>query len=182
MVATSRLGRLESRRARARVRRWSGVLALASCIAAGATGPARAAITDPDLALTAAHVEVGATVRVVSLEGLFPVEDQVQLPVPLQILVRSGTQYVRYDAADGVFTGVAPELADGLQAGEVPGLLAQGAPAAQARVLLLVPGRIDVLLPPSFPSGSAEVQLFVLDEDEGILSNALGVEIGEVLP
>lgn len=146
----------------------------AFCLASAASGTP----TDPTLVLTAAAGATGAVHRVVRIDGSFHAQDLVQLSYPLQVLVRSGTQYVRYDLSAGAVSGVAPELADGLQADEAEGLLGQGAPAAGARILFLGLGRIEVALPASFPAGPGEAQLFVIDEGTVVLSNALPVALG----
>jgi hypothetical protein len=142
------------------------------------TSPALATPTDPTLVLTAAAAATGTGHRVVRIDGSFHAQDLVQLAYPLQILVRVGTQYVRYDLSAGAVSGVAAELADGLQADEAEALLGEGAPAAGARVLFLGLGRLEVALPASFPAGSGEAQLFVIDEGEVVLSNALPVAVG----
>lgn len=128
--------------------------------------------------LTAAAAATGTSHRVVRIDGSFHAQDLVQLAYPLQILVRIGTQYVRYDLSSGAVSGVAAELADGLQADEAEDLLTQGAPAAGARVLFLGLGRIELALPASFPAGTGQAQLFVIDEGEVVLSNALTVAVG----
>jgi len=132
--------------------------------------------TDPFLALTGVSVEVGATARVVRLEGDFLTDDLVQLAYPIQILIREtalGASYVRYDTSLGAFTGVAPELLDGLAPEEASALLSQGSPSPDAKIVFLGSGRIELLLPASFPAGGAEVQLFVLETGQVILSNPL---------
>jgi hypothetical protein len=167
--------------------RLAGALAFGFGTAALAWAPAptaRATPTDPTLALTRALAAAGESHRLVRVEGSFHAEDLIQLAYPLQVLIRettSGTAYVRYDLSGSAATGVAPELADGLQADEAEGLLAQGGPAPAARVTFLGLGRIDLLLPASFPGGPAEVQLFVIDEGEPVLSNALPLTL-EVAP
>ena len=137
--------------------------------------------TDPFLALTGVSVEVGTTARVVRLEGEFLADDLVQLAYPLQILIREtapGARYVRYDTVAGAFTGVAPELSDGLAPGEAVALLGQGSPSPDAKIVFLGVGRIEVLLPALFPEGGAEVQLYVVEAGEPILSNPLPFAVG----
>jgi len=132
--------------------------------------------TDPALALTGVSVEVGATACVVRLEGDFLEDDLVQLAYPLQILIREtalGASYVRYDTSLGAFTDVAPELLDGLAPEEALALLGKGSPSPDATIVFLGSGRIELLLPASFPAGGAEVQLFVVDTGQVILSNPL---------
>jgi hypothetical protein len=155
-----------------RAARWSVLGAFCLAEAALATP------TDPTLALTAADFAGGAIHRVVRVDGSFQAQDLVQLAYPLQVLIHAGASYVRYDLSAGAFTGTAAELADGLQAGEAPGLLTKGTAADDAQVLFLGLGRLEVSLPAAFPSGPAAVQMFVIDEGETVLSNALPVSIG----
>lgn len=140
--------------------------------------PSMGTPTEPVLALSRVTSAVGASSRMVRIEGIFPGDDLVQIAYPLQILIRIGEQYVRYDVVQGAVGGSAPELADGLGSGEVAGLLGAGAPEANARVLFLGPDTIDVLLPAGFPSGAAEAQLFVLHGGtHPVLSNPLPLDI-----
>ena len=134
--------------------------------------------TDPTLVLVHASAVAGDSHRVVRADGSFHAQDLAQLAYPLQILIRettTGTGYLRFDLGGGgaAVTGSAAALADGLQADEAEALLAGGAPAAGAGVLFLGLGRLEVTLPAGFPAGPAEIQLFVIDEGQPILSNAL---------
>ena len=90
--------------------------------------------------------------------------------------------YIRFDLAGDAVTGVAPELANGLDADEAVALLSQGTPNEEAEVLFIGPGRIDVLLPADFPIGPAEAQLFVLEAGQPILSNPLPFGMGGSSP
>ena len=152
-------------------------------ICAGAiclTPAAFATPTDPTLVLTNASTATGALHRVVRADGSFHAQDLVQLAYPLQLLIRettTGTGYLRFDLPGAAAAGSAAELADGLQADEAEALLASGTFAPGARVLFLGLGRLEVLLPEDFPAGPAEIQLFVIDEGEAILSNALPIEL-----
>ncbi len=152
---------------------------LAVCVSASvATGTG----WNPTLALSDVVAEVGSTARSVRLSGEFPADDLVQLRYPVQILIREtgvGAHYVRYDLSAGAVTGVAPELADGLDATEALALLAMGTPSPDARVSFLAEGRIEVLLPASFPSGAAEAQLYVIEEGQTILSNSIPFDLPE---
>jgi len=154
-----------------------GVGAFAALAALSAAVPiATGTGTDPTLALTRVSVEAGSSARAVRLEGEFPADDLVQLAYPLQILIREtgpAARYVRYDTSAGVVTGVAPELFDGLAPDEAVALLGQGSPSPDAKILFLGGGRIEVLLPEAFPDGGAEVQLYVVEAGEPILSNPL---------
>jgi hypothetical protein len=156
-------------------------LFLATLVAPGAMGT----ITDPTLAVTSAVSVSGASARVVQVEGVFPSQALVQVDYPLQLLIRdtgSGTRYVRYDFAGGAVTGVAPELADGLDAGDVFSLLAQGDPAPEARVVFAAPGRIEVLLPASLATSQAEAQRFVGDQGTPFLSNPVPFAVEGLTP
>lgn len=129
--------------------------------------------------LTNASSATGALHRVVRVDGSFHAQDLAQLAYPLQVLIRettTGTEYLRFDlSGPSAATGTAAALADGLQANEAAALLGAGAPAAGAEVLFLGLGRLEVTLPAAFPAGPAEIQLFVIDEGQPILSNALPV-------
>lgn len=164
-----------------RTRLRAGLLA---ALGAVCLGPAAFATpTDPTLALTNASAATGAVHRVVRVDGSFHAQDLVQLAYPLQVLIREtsvGTHYLRYDLSGSAVTGSAAALADGLQADEAAALLGAGTPAAGAQVLFLGLGRLEVTLPASFPGGPAEIQLFVIDEGEAILSNTLPVVLGVV--
>ncbi len=137
--------------------------------------------TDPALAVASATVSGGSS-RVVVLRGIFPSDDLVQTGYPLQLLVRSlgnGTSYLRFDLGLQVLEGNEASLVDGLDAADVPGLLASGTPNPFARVIGLGPRRLDILLPASFPSGAAEVQLFVLEPGDTVpvLSNPFTIQV-----
>jgi hypothetical protein len=143
--------------------------------------PSWGTLTDPTLALVDATSHGDSGPRLLRLDGSFQALDMVQLAWPLQILVREttvGTGYVRFDVVNGPVTGIAAALADGLDAVDVPGLLAGGTPAADGEVVFLGVTRLEVLLPVSFPAGPAEVQLFVVDEGEAVLSNPLPLDVG----
>ena len=136
--------------------------------------------TDPTLAISDASALGKGGPRLLRIEGAFQALDLVQLEWPLQILVRettTGTTYVRFDVVLGPFSGDASELANGLDPADVPGLLAAGTPA-DGDVVFLGERRLEVLLPVSFPAGPAEVQLFVVDEGDVVLSNPFDVSVG----
>ncbi len=170
LMKRSRLMPIHRNRSASRVITGFTVAIAAIAFASTASGTG----TDPELALWRATCDVGDSSRTVRLEGEFPADDLVQLAYPLQVLIRDTGRspvYVRFDLAAGALNGVAPELADGLDANEAVALLAQGRPIEDAEVLFVGPGRIDILLPAGFPIGPAEVQLFVLEGDSLILSN-----------
>ena len=141
--------------------------------------------TDPTLILTRAIADVGASERIVRLEGVLPAEDLVQLPFPLHVLVREtqlGTDYVRYDLSSGAVSGSSPALLDGLDSGDVAALVLEGSASPDARVVLLARDRIELRLPDAFPWGSAEAILFIIHEGTPILSNPISFEIEAPAP
>lgn len=164
------------RSARSNVRASVAFLALLACPAILHAGP-----TDPTLVISSA-LAAGAPNRIVLVRGIFPGSDLVQNPYPLQCLVHSlvdGTAYVRFAIADQAYTGSDAALADGLDAADVPGLLAAGTVAPDGQVIGLRPDRLDVVLPASFPAGPAEVQFFVLEPGDTVpvLSNPFPVQV-----
>lgn len=144
-------------------------------------GIANAAITDPKLAIRSAVAETGVSSRLASIDGSFPADDLIQQPVPVQLIVFVGADYVRYDLSGGAATGSDPALLDGLDAQEAQALLGAGAPDPTARVVSVVPGRIEARLPDGFPSGHAVAQLFIVHEGDVILSNPFPLDV-EALP
>lgn len=164
-----------------RGRRRMTVLVLAAALFVG-SATVRAISTDPVLVLSRASAVSGVSERIVRLEGTFPAEDLVQVPFALQILLRettTGTQYVRWDISQGVFSGTAPELADGLQFAEVLSFSTQGVPTQGGDLVLLARDRIELRIPNGFPDGPAEAALFTIYEGSPILSNALTFVVGE---
>jgi len=136
--------------------------------------------TDPFLALRNAAVIDGSP-TILRIEGQFHSDDLAQVPFPLQILLRnmhSGSQYVRLDPVAGAVRGDEPALSDGLQIDDVAVLLATGSPEPAARLIELSEERIDFVLPDWFPFGPAQVQLFVWNEGDPVLSNPLLVTVG----
>ena len=78
--------------------------------------------------------------------------------------------------------GNSPDLDDGLSSAEALALLGQGSPALDAHIVLVGRARIEVQLPAAFPKDAAEAQLFVVDEGETILPNALALTIPVLVP
>ena len=153
---------------------WCGVAASAVAIS-----------TEPTLLLMRAASAAGTSARVIRLEGILPVEDLVQLAFPIHVLVREtrfGTAYVRYDLSSGAVTGSADALADGFDPEDLVDLVGGGTAAPDARVVLLGRDRIELRLPDSFPSGSAEAILFSLYKGAPIFSNSIGFEIEAIAP
>ena len=160
-------------------------LSLVFILWCGINAPAVAISTEPTLLLMRAASAAGTSARVIRLEGILPVEDLVQLAFPIHVLVREtrfGTTYVRYDLSSGAVAGSADALADGLDPEDVAGLVRGGAAAPGARVVLLGRDRIELRLPDSFPSGSAEAILFFLYRGTPILSNSIVFEVEAIAP
>jgi hypothetical protein len=84
---------------------------------------------------------------------------------------------VRFDLSGGAFEGSFEGLSDGLDDSDAIALSVQGDPSAKGRVIFIGANRVEVQLPSSFPSGAAEVQVFVVDATGAILSNPLAVSI-----
>jgi hypothetical protein len=157
-------------------------LAAAALLVAGA---ALASPTDPVLVLDAVRSAAGSGAAWVRVDGELPGDDLVQIPYPLQLVVYESApnpRFVRFDLGVGVVAGQSALLADGLDPAEAAALLAAGAPAADGALLHVGSGRIEVLLPAGFPAGAASVQLFVLDDGEAIVSNAVPFTIPGAAP
>ncbi len=146
---------------------------------------ARAAITAPALELVqiqTARAPSGVWTR---FDGSFPTDDLIQSPLEIQILVRNlanGAQFVRFELSVGEFEGSSNALLDGFDLEDIDAVLAASQPSATARLIGLAPSRIEVLLPPSFPSGAAEAQLFLIYRGERLLSNPMSFDVPEAQP
>lgn len=157
------------------------IAAVLQCLAPSAGAGA----TDPVLAIHAATVQAGARSVVVVVDGAFRGADLVQISYPLQVLVRvlgGAGHYLRYDLVAGPFAGEDASIGAELSAAEAASLLLAGTPEPDARVIRMDPGRLVLALPPRFPSGDAEVQLFVADGGTVLLSNAWPLEVVEIVP
>ena len=145
-----------------------------------------ASITDPVLFLQDARASSGSTRSSVQLIGDFPEGDLVQLPYPLQVLIHDAGAndfYVRYDLPSGASQGNSALLQGGLTPSEAILLLSEGGtPAPDAQVIFVGAGRIEVLLPTSFPIGDAEALLFFVDASGAVVSNPLSLVIPALVP
>ena len=153
------------------------VFAIALLLAVASSGSATP--TDPFLALRNATV-LPSSSPLLRVEGSFHADDLAQVPFPLQILVRSlasGTTYLRVDPFGTAFQGDDGALGDGLQLADVAPLLDAGTAHPPVSIIELSQDRIDLVLPDWFPSGAAEVQLFVWNEGDPVLSNALPIKV-----
>lgn len=154
--------------------------ALATCFAA----PARAAITAPALEVIAVQATRAPSGVFVRVDGSFPQGDLVQQRLEIQVLFwtpETGA-FTRFDLPVGAFEGNTPLLQDDFAAGEIDALVAASSRTRRPRMLLLAPGRIEVLLPASFAAGEARVQLYLIYRGEPILSNPVQFEIPVVTP
>jgi len=144
-----------------------------------------ASITDPILFLEIAHASSGLTRSSVQLTGSFPESALVELAYPLQVLIHGagpGDVYVRYDLSNGAWQGSSSLLRGGLSPAEATLLVSEGTSAPDARVLFVGAGRIEVLLPASFPIGDAEAFLFFVDGGGAVVSNPLSLVIPPHVP
>ena len=136
-------------------------------------------MTAPPLVVTSVEATPTPAGTLLRLDGEFPQADLVQQPLEIQVLVyeKDGERFLRYELPRGGFSGAEPALADGLDASEVEALLAASVAEPRLRLLLLAPGRIELLLPAGFAPGEAEAQLFLVYRGEPLLSNSISVAI-----
>jgi hypothetical protein len=130
--------------------------------------------TAPALALSRADATRGQVGVLVRVEGVFPDADLLQQPYEMQLSVREvarGTRFVCFALSRGVFAGETDAIANGLDEDSVWDMMAAARPIDDGRILQLAPGRIEVLLPASFPSGPAEATLFVIYQGAPVFSN-----------
>lgn len=166
---------------RATNRRLAGVALVAALLA---PGPSGAAITAPALELVRVQVVRAASGVWIRLDGSFPLGDLVQQPLEMQVVVREeiGTRFVRWDLPRGAFEGTSAALADGFAAEDIEAVEAASQPTRNARLLELASGRIELLLPSSFPAGPSQVHLYLVYRGEPLLSNPLQFEIPGAQP
>jgi hypothetical protein len=144
-----------------------------------------ASITDPILFLQDARASSGSTRSSVQLTGNFPEAALVQIAYPLQVLIYDANDfYVRYDLPNGASQGSSVLLqGGGLTPSEAISLSSEaGTPAPDAQVLFVGAGRIEVLLPTSFPIGDAQALLLFVDAGGGVVSNPLSFVIPAHVP
>jgi hypothetical protein len=141
--------------------------------------PARGGGSSPLLSLASADAfATSGGVRSVDVHGSFNFEDVVEGVFPAGLVVVQGTHFARFDQSGVVVDGDAALLADGLDATEVPALVALGAPAAAPAALgQLRADRVAVVLPPGFAPGAASVVLYAVYEGVGYASNTLAVTL-----
>lgn len=134
--------------------------------------------TDPLLSIVSANAIAGTSTVTLAVNGAYQRGDVIQIDYPVQLLLwdQGASTYLRFDLTGTAYSGQNSGLADGLNASEAAALLNAGTVTANARILRLDPDRIEVAVPSSFPSGSAQAQLFV-DEGGVVLSNAITVNI-----
>lgn len=162
-------------------------IAILAVVAVCAPNPrAGATQTDPALEIARALGVETTGGTLVQLDAIFPADDMLQQPVPVQVLIRDlaggGSLYARIALGGVVVSGVDPALADGLDPEDVAPLLASGTPLAGARVLYVAPGRVEFVLPSNFPITSAEVQIFLVYEGDPILSNPAPLVVDGATP
>ncbi|MCA9513059.1 MAG: hypothetical protein KC560_20280, partial [Myxococcales bacterium] len=153
---------------------------VAMALVATAPAAARATPTDPVLAIYAARAARGDARTRIQLAAVFPQQDLVQIPYPIQVVVWDGVggaQYVRFDLSDGAFEGSHAGLADGLDPADATALASAGAPSATARHVLVAKGRIELELSTAFPLADARVRIFVIEGGSPVLSNEMPVDV-----
>ena len=155
-------------------------VALAACLAA----PARAAITAPALEVIEVRATRAPSGVFVRVDGSFPQGDLVQQRLEIQVLfwTPASGAFTRFDLPVGAFEGSTPALQDDFIAAEIDAIVAASSRSRRPRMLLLAPGRIEVLLPAAFAAGEARVQLYLIYRGEPILSNPVQFQIPAVAP
>jgi len=143
--------------------------------------------TAPALALSRADATRGQVGVLVRVEGVFPDADLLQQPYQMQLFVREGargTRFLCFALPRGVLAGETAAIANGLDEDSVWDMMAAARPIDEGGLLQLAPGRIEILLPASFPSGPAEATLFVIYQGAPVFSNPLPFSIpdAEVAP
>ena len=158
----------------------AGAAALALVVALGlAVSAARASQTAPALGLTAATLVTGSGGILLVLDADFPQADAVQQEIEIQIFLREAmpsARFLRAPLTGGALRAEVEALASsGLDAQTVDAVLsATGTPVA-VEVAHLGPRRIELLLPPGFPEGAAQAQLFMIYRGEPLFSNPVAV-------
>jgi len=144
-----------------------------------AAGVAHAGGSAPVLSATEATAMVSAAgVRSVRLVGSFNFDDLLQFSYPAGLLVTQGSHFVRYDVSGRIVEGDSELVADGVDATEIPALLAAGgdaaAPAALARIQA---DRITVVLPADVGAGVATAALYADYDGGSWVSNPVSVTL-----
>lgn len=161
--------------------RYGSIVLTMLLITTTATLQATASGTSPPLAIQSVEVdytkEDGTLVRV---DGTFPFEDLIDLPYPLQLLVRKKEKFLCFSVPWGPMGGELEELKDlkdGLTSEVVDliGIFAQ--PDSEAKIVSVGPKRMEVLLPPDFPTGDAKAQIFVMYLGAPLFSNPVAFKI-----
>lgn len=143
-------------------------------------GSAGAGGSNPLLTLTSVDAYASSSgARGIEARGTFNFEDVVEGTFPAGVVVYQGSHFVRFDQAGAVVEGTAALLADGLDAAEVPALVATGGTPAPppATLAQLRTDRVTVVLPGTFIAGAASVALYATYEGEGYASNVLTVTL-----
>jgi hypothetical protein len=120
--------------------------------------PARAANTDPTLALMRANAVRGSSGRAtLTLETSFSFDDAIQLALPIEVVVTQGTRTARCALSGSVAMSVggAPQ------------------PAASPGVIIVTERSITVVLPAEFGPGEASAQLVGAYPSKPVASNVL---------
>ncbi len=142
-------------------------------------GGARASGSAPTLVLTGGDAFVASDgAHAVVAIGSFNFDDRLQFGFPVGVLVVQGARFARYDVAGAIVSATTDLVADGVDATEIPALLAlTGTAAGPAALVQIRPDRITVALPPEFAAGAATVVLYASKDSESFVSNAVPLEL-----
>lgn len=170
-------------RAESGARCGSGRLAALLGLAGGtlallaAPGPGRSTITAPFLQLTELTTEATPDGTLLRAEGSFPFEGAIDEAYPFQLFVRTlekqTNRYVSFSPVWGPLGGDDPFVKKGLDEKNAYEIFRVSHPLTDARLIAVSPRAIEVQLPPDFPLGEAEAQIFVLYEGDPLFSNPL---------
>jgi len=142
--------------------------------------PVSASWTAPPLALTAADSTPTALGTLVRLDGRFPASDLVARRYPFQVFVQAHSdpgRVVCFSALWGTLSGWIP-LADEFDLEELIALAPEYLqPDPGGELVYLGESRIEVMIPPEFPRGRANIVLSVEYQGAPVLSNDLEVTL-----
>ncbi|MEM9175083.1 MAG: hypothetical protein AAGC67_07595 [Myxococcota bacterium] len=147
------------------------------------SAPARAAGTEPPLAIVKAEAARGESHGWLRLEGTFPSGDLIQQAYPIEVVVREigdddGFLWFRppHETLSGQSTFTA------LGAAWLETLAVEGGEDPNSRVLHFGPRSIELQLGPDFSASEGEAVFVVVYEDEPVFSNPMRFVVEETKP
>jgi hypothetical protein len=155
---------------------------LALALLAGILAPvtARGSWTAPPLAVTAVDATPSARGTLLRLDGLFPAADLVGRPYPLEVFLSADDgsgRIISFSAAWGTKSGQI-SFADELDLADLVRLAPWFLwPEPDGEIVHLGETRIEVLVPPGFPSGPADIVLSVDYQGVPVLSNVVSLAL-----